>query len=160
MVLVLMGVSGSGKTAVGSKLADELGWRFHEGDDVHPEANVQKMARGIPLSDADRRPWLDALHEQIAQHLREGTHAIVACSALKEAYRQRLSRGDGRVKFVYLRGDRDLIRDRLKDRRGHFMNPNLLDSQFRALEEPREGITVDIDAEVDQVVARIREAIE
>ena len=146
-VLVLMGVSGCGKSTVAALLAGQLGWDFEEGDDLHPAANVAKMAAGHPLDDADRRPWLAAVAAWIRQHTDAGRPGIVTCSALKKSYRDVL-RGD-RVLFVYLAGTRDEIAARLATRHGHFMPPALLDSQFAALEPPtpdENAITVDIAA--------------
>ena len=143
MVVIIFGVSGAGKTRIGQLLADELGWRFYEGDDFHSQANIDKMRQGVPLRDEDRRPWLGSLRELIKQCLVAGENAILACSALKEAYRRRLRFSD-KVKLVFLRGDYELIADQLRERRGHFMNPALLQSQFADLEEPQpaEGASV------------------
>ncbi len=137
MVLVVMGVSGSGKTTVATTLAGLLGWDFQEGDDLHPEANRQKMAAGIALTDADRWPWLDRIADWISAKLRSGESGIVTCSALRQCYRDRLA-ADG-VVFVFLHGSRQLIDDRLSRRAGHFMPESLLDSQLRTLEAPTEG---------------------
>jgi gluconokinase len=155
MFVVLMGVAGSGKTTIGRKLAAELGWKFYDADDFHPAANVEKMARGAPLDDADRKPWLEALRDLVRGSLERGERAVLACSALKESYRAYLL-SDGRVKLVYLRGDYELIRDRLKDRRGHFMKPQMLDSQFATLEEPEQGVQVDISAPPEEIIEAIR----
>ena len=154
-----MGVAGSGKTMVGHALAVELGWRFVEGDDAHPARNVEKMHAGIPLTDADREPWLAALHAIIAAAIARREHTIVACSALKARYRERL-RGDLRtVRFVYLRGDQAVIRRRLAERPAHFFNPALLPSQFDALEEPGadEALIVDAAARPEHILGTIRE---
>jgi gluconokinase len=155
MVIVLMGVTGSGKTTVGRLLAEELGWRFDDADDFHPRANVEKMSRGVPLDDEDRRPWLEALRELVRQRLAEGVGAVLACSALKESYRACLLL-DERVRLVYLKGDERLIRARLAGRRGHFMNPALLDSQFDALEEPGPESHFDASAPPAELVRAIR----
>ena len=155
MVIVLMGVTGSGKTTVGRGLARELGWRFYDGDDFHPAANVEKMSRGVPLDDDDRRPWLATLGELIRDCLRRGAGAVLACSALKESYRACLLI-DERVKLVYLKVDHGLVRGRLDARRGHFMKTPLLDSQFDALEEPAEESHFDASAPPDEIVERIR----
>jgi gluconokinase len=155
MVVVLMGVAGSGKTTVGRLLAERLGWEFYDADDFHPPANVEKMARGVPLDDADRQPWLEALSRLVAGCLGRGESAVLACSALKESYRERLLVGAG-VELVYLRGEPDLIRERLRRRRGHFMRPEMLDGQLEALEEPGPGFDVDISSTPDELVSVIR----
>ncbi len=159
MVVVLMGVSGTGKTEVGTRLAKALGGMFVEGDDYHPPANVAKMRSGVPLDDADRRPWLETLSREIGGWLDAGRTVVLACSALKQRYRDILKAGRPGVRFVHLKGDADLIRARLQDRRGHYMPASLLDSQLAALEEPADAITVGIDAPPDAIVAEIREAL-
>src|SRR3712207_6584842 len=146
MVVILMGVSGSGKTTVGRLLAERTGATFYDADDFHTPANVEKMRAGVPLTDEDRRPWLDALRALVASCLERGEPAVLACSALKEKYRERL-RVDGRVRFVYLEGDYELIEQRLKNRRGHFMKREMLKSQFETLEEPRRAVRVDARSE-------------
>jgi gluconokinase len=157
-VLILMGVAGSGKTTVGRLLAGELGWGFYDADDFHPRANVEKMARGVPLTDEDRRPWLRTLGELVRRSLAEGAGAVIACSALKESYRAQLLL-DARVGLVYLKGDERLIRGRLASRRGHFMKPELLDSQFAALEEPGPETHFDASATPDELVSAIRNGL-
>jgi carbohydrate kinase (thermoresistant glucokinase family) len=134
--IVLMGVSGCGKSTVGVRLARKLGRDFLEGDTFHPPANVEKMSRGVPLDDADRLPWLQAIAAAIDEARRAGRQVVVTCSALKRAYRAVLAGGHDDVAFVYLKGGKDLIAQRLAARAGHFMPPKLLDSQFAALEEP------------------------
>ena len=158
MVVILMGVAGSGKTTVGHRLAEELGWPFCEGDDLHPAANVAKMARGEPLTDEDRRPWLEALRARIAATLDGGGDLVVACSALKAAYRRTLAVDAARVRFVYLALDPAVAALRVARRQGHFMKASMVDSQFAALETPTpaEALTVDAAAPLDAVVARIR----
>ena len=136
MVIVVMGVSGAGKTTVGRALAETLGWPFYDGDDFHPPANIEKMRQGVPLTDADRRPWLETLRALIARHLQEGRPAVLACSALKRSYRDVLRRAGEGVQFVHLAADYETIRRRLKARRGHFFDPKLLQSQFDDLEAP------------------------
>lgn len=136
MLIIVFGVSGSGKTTVGKLLARELGWQFLEADDFHPAANIEKMRSGRPLTDEDRWPWLNCLRKQIEQLLSARENAVLACSALKCAYRDRLRVSD-EVKFVFLRGDYALIEKQLRSRRRHFMNPDLLQSQFDDLEEPQ-----------------------
>jgi gluconokinase len=158
MVILLMGVTGSGKTTVGIALAEALHWRFVDADDFHPPANVAKMHAGIPLDDADRAPWLAALREAIDDWLKQGTDVVLACSALKQSYRdQLLFSPDERL--VYLRGNRELISKRLTQRREHYMDPRLLPSQFAALEEPTNAIVVDVDGTVPDIATRIRGAL-
>jgi gluconokinase len=160
MVIVLMGVSGSGKSTVGARLADLLGWPFHDGDDLHSAQAQAKMHRGEPLDDADRAPWLVRVRELIDGCLRRGESAVVACSALRQAYRAELSADPAQVKFVYLRGSYETIAARLARRRGHFMPPGLLHSQFETLEEPRDAIAVDIQAPPDAIAAEIRHRLQ
>jgi gluconokinase len=159
LIIILMGVSGSGKTTVGKLLAAELGWEFLEADEFHPPANVDKMRRGIPLDDADRDPWLTAIAAALEARVRSGTNAVAACSALKHAYRKRL-RVSPEVRFVYLKGTFEEIQERLGDRRGHFFSPELLESQFQALEEPRDALVVEIsqspEAIVDTITSELR----
>ena len=151
MIVVLMGVSGAGKTTLGRLLAERLGARYIEGDDYHPPANVAKMARGEPLEDADRAPWLARLNAVLRNH----DHAVLACSALKEAYRRRLLDGVAGATIVHLRGEKALIASRLKDRRHRYMPASLLDSQFAALEPPERAIVVDVSADPEACVRRI-----
>jgi carbohydrate kinase (thermoresistant glucokinase family) len=146
-----MGVSGAGKTTIGEALARELRWRFLDADDYHPRANVAKMAAGEPLDDEDRWPWLDRLNSI----LRGEENAVLACSALRERYRRRLAEGIQRIEWVYLKGDFELIRSRLRQRRHRYMPSSLLESQFAALEPPRPAITVDVSADVAACVAAI-----
>ena len=136
MIVIIFGVSGAGKTTVGKLFARELGWRFVEADDFHPAANIEKMRSGQPLTDEDRWPWLDCLRKQIERSLSAGENAVLACSALKRIYRDRLRSSD-EVKFVFLRGDYALVEKQLRSRHGHFMDANLLQSQFDDLEEPQ-----------------------
>ena len=136
MVIIIFGVSGAGKTTVGELLARELGWHFYEADDFHSPANIAKMRRGVPLTDDDRWPWLENLRELIKQRVAANENAVLACSALKRLYRKHL-RVTAEVKLVFLRGDYALVAEQLRQRRGHFMNPGLLRSQFADLEEPR-----------------------
>lgn len=156
-VIVVMGVSGSGKTTVGRRLAERLGWPFYDGDDFHPEANVEKMARGEPLTDEDRWPWLERIARLIGEQLTKGQPAVVTSSALKRSYRERLRQGRENVTFVHLEGDFDLIRERMEAREDHFMEAEMLRSQFEALEPPGtdEAITVTIEAEVAAIVEEI-----
>jgi carbohydrate kinase (thermoresistant glucokinase family) len=136
VVIIICGVTGVGKTTIGQLLAQELEWEFHDADDFHSAANIAKMKNGVPLTDEDRQQWLGKLRDLIEQCLVAGENAVLACSALKKAYRDCLRVNDG-VKFVFLRGNRRKISERLQDRHGHFMNPVLLDSQFEDLEEPQ-----------------------
>jgi gluconokinase len=152
-----MGVCGSGKTTVGEILAQELGWPFFDADDFHPEANVAKMASGQPLTDADRWPWLDGIAEEMRRVLARGEHAVLACSALKDAYRSRLQRA-GDVRIVYLKGDQPTIAARLAERHHKYMPASLLPSQFAALEEPAGALVVDIRQSIPAQVQCIRDA--
>jgi gluconokinase len=155
MVIVLMGVTASGKTSVGRLLASALGCRFYDADDFHPGVNIDKMRRGIPLDDADRLPWLETLRDLVRRCLAEHADAVLACSALKDSYRQYLL-VDARVTLVYLKADQDLIRQRLLQRRGHFMNPELLESQFATLQEPTQAIWIDASLAPQVIVNAIR----
>lgn len=159
MILILMGVAGSGKTTIGQLLAQELCWPFYDGDDFHPSANIDKMSRGVALTDEDRVAWLASLRQLIERLLGERRSAIVACSALKQSYRHNLQGEDDEVRFVYLKGDRDLMRQRLERRSGHFMKANLLTSQFETLEEPRGVLTVDAARTPQAIVSFIRESV-
>ena len=153
--LIVMGVSGSGKSTVAKALGQRLGWRFEDGDSFHPPSNVAKMSAGHPLTDEDRWPWLNAIADEIARVCEAGEHVIIACSALKHTYRDVLLRGRDDVRFVFLKGSRELIADRLAHRKGHFMPPELLTSQFNTLEPPEaseHAITVSIDETVEAIV--------
>ncbi|MFO0841658.1 MAG: gluconokinase [Gemmataceae bacterium] len=157
MVVVLMGVSGSGKTTVGKVLAAKLGWAFVEGDDYHPPSNVEKMRAGTPLTDDDRRPWLAALRERVDQAIAAGEDIVLACSALKHSYQDYLERDDPtRIHYVYLHGTEELIKERLGGRKGHFMNPGLLHSQFETLEPPTDAIRVEVAGSPDEVADEVR----
>ena len=156
MILVLFGVSGSGKTTIGRLLAQELDWNFYDADDFHPTSNVEKMRQGLPLAEADRWPWLERLRELLTQGIARKEELILACSALKEEYRKYLHIND-EIKWIFLKGEYQLIADRIQDRRGHFMNPNLLRDQFEVLEEPRgNAVVIDIAADPTTIVERIR----
>jgi gluconokinase len=159
MVIILVGVAGSGKTAVGELLARRLGWRFYDGDDFHSAQNRDKMRRGEPLTEEDRKPWLQELHELINRCGWEGVNAVLACSALKQAYRERLAAGSHEVRLVYLKGSHDLIARRLAARHGHFFDPALLQSQFEAFEEPSDALAVDIAGTPEQIAEAIVTAL-
>jgi len=150
-----MGVTGSGKSTVGKLLAQQLGWKFFDGDDFHSPANIEKMRRGMPLNDDDRRPWLEAIRESIRQMVERSENAVIACSALKHSYRQML-RIAGEVVFVYLKANIDTVRERLRNRTGHFMNPDLIQSQFDTLEESEQALRVDASLPPGEIVRRIR----
>lgn len=149
---IVMGVSGCGKTTVGTALADRLGWDFYDADDFHPPENVAKMASGIPLNDDDRYPWLVALHDLISDSLADRKSGVLACSALQESYREILLDDNDNVQIVYLKGSFDLILSRMQARSGHYMKPEMLQSQFNALEEPRDAMVVPISLGVDEIV--------
>jgi carbohydrate kinase (thermoresistant glucokinase family) len=158
-VVVLMGVAGSGKTTVGLALAAKLGWSFRDADDFHPPENVAKMSSGQPLTDRDRAPWLAAIRAHLDACLARGESAIVTCSALKETYRQAIVSDPARVKLVHLTGDAQLILARINARQGHFMKPEMLDSQLAALEPPTNALAVDIAQTPEAIAAQIRQAL-
>jgi gluconokinase len=161
--LVVMGVSGSGKSTIADKLAERLGWTFEDGDRFHPASNVAKMSAGHPLTDEDRWPWLQAIADEIDRVCKRGEHTVIACSALKRAYREILVHGRSDVRIVFLSGNQDLIAGRLAARKGHFMPPGLLDSQFRTLEPPgtnENPVTVSIGASVEAIVDDIVRQLE
>jgi gluconokinase len=161
MVVIIWGVSGAGKTKIGELLAQELHWKFYDADDFHPQVNIDKMERGEPLTDEDRQPWLQSLREAITRSLSANENAVLACSALKRKYRE-LLRVNADVKFVFLHGSRARIADQLKQRRGHFMDPALLDSQFADLEEPESSedmLTIELTGEPDELVEQIRQKL-
>jgi gluconokinase len=156
--LVVMGVSGSGKSTIGEKLAERIGWRYEDGDRFHPASNVAKMSAGQPLTDEDRWPWLHAIADEIDRVCKAGGRAVIACSALKHAYRDILVHGRSDVRIVFLSGSQALIAGRLARRKGHFMPPGLLDSQFGTLEPPdasERPATVSIDGSVETIVEDI-----
>jgi len=154
MVIVVMGVTGSGKTTIGNLLAARLRWEFADADDFHSSANKEKMHKGIPLTDADRLPWLAAMHDQIAKWVALKQNVVLACSALKQSYREFLWSGP-EVRFVYLKGSYELIAERLRARKGHFADEHILAGQFRDLEEPSDAIAVDIGASPEEIVDEI-----
>lgn len=157
MILVLMGVTASGKSTVGKLLAEKTGWRFAEGDDYHSQASRDKMHRGIPLDDADRAPWLDRLHDLLLGWNRSGTSGILACSALKQRYREELARGipAANLRFAYLDVPRPELERRLRDRKGHYMNPSLLESQIDTLEVPEDAIRLAGEEPPESIVRQI-----
>jgi len=159
MVIVLMGVAGSGKTTVGRILAGQLGWPYRDADEFHPPANVDKMSHGIPLTDRDREPWLAAIRRYVDETLARDDHAVVTCSALKEDYRRIIVPDRGRVKLVYLAGDFSLIAERLRTREGHFMKAAMLSSQLADLEPPRDALTVGIAQSPEAIATEIRSAL-
>jgi carbohydrate kinase (thermoresistant glucokinase family) len=154
-----MGVSSSGKTLIGSKLAGKLGLPFYDADDFHPPKNVEKMESGKPLNDQDRMPWLRALQQKKTEWEQAGG-AVLACSALKKSYRTILSPQNAPVRFIYLKGSKELIARRMEQRSDHFMPEELLDSQFEALEEPARAITADIDQTPEEIVSSIGRKID
>ena len=158
MIVIVMGVVGSGKTTVGRLLADQLGWGFADADDFHPRSNVEKIRHGIGLNDHDRQPWLHALHEAITRWIGERKNVVLACSALKRAYRRELDLGS-EVRFVYLKGSAELIAERLRSRHGHYANEQILASQFADLEEPEDAVTVNVDATPMEIVAEIQKKL-
>jgi gluconokinase len=158
VILIIFGVSGAGKTTIGRLLAEQLGWRFYEADDFHPRANIEKMHSGRPLTGDDRWPWLQRLREQITCSFAAKENAVLACSALKHAYRERLHVSDD-VRFVFLRGNHALVEKQLRRRRSHFMNPALLKSQFADLEEPQPGedaLTIELGRTPEELVEEIK----
>ncbi len=158
MVILLMGVTGAGKTTVGRALAQQLHWKFADADDYHSVGNIAKMRGGIPLTDADRRPWLDTLHTAIEDWLAAKENVVLACSALRVSYREQLLIAP-EVALVYLHADRDLVAQRLAARQNHYMNPELIESQFATLEEPTGAVTVEAALPAQEIVGKIRQAL-
>ncbi len=164
MIVVLMGVSGVGKTTIGKLLAARTGWKFKDADDYHSEENRRKMAAGIPLTDTDRGRWLSALHERMLQYRQKGENVILACSALKQQYRELLAGGfaNSEMRFVYLHAPASLIKERMKSRHHPYMNPDLLDSQLATLEVPSDAWPVSVSGRpeepVEEILTRLREA--
>ncbi|MFN6513652.1 MAG: gluconokinase [Nostoc sp. CreGUA01] len=156
MIILIMGVSGSGKTTIGKLLADSLDWQFSDADAFHSPENIEKMRCGIPLSEADRIPWLQDLQTAIKNWLQENKNVVLACSALKESYRQFLVLDSDRMKLVYLKGSYELIQKRLQERHHHYMSEKLLDSQFYTLEEPLDTIYIDVIETPQVIVQNIR----
>jgi len=153
--LIVMGVSGCGKSSVGHALARYLEWDFYDADNFHPNENLAKMTNGIPLTDSDRAPWIASLRELISSSLKADKTGVLACSALKERYRQQLVDGNSSVQIIYLKGSYDLIWSRMEKRANHYMKPHMLKSQFEALEEPTNAFTIDISMSLDDVVREI-----
>ena len=159
MVVIVMGVSGAGKTTIGMRLAASLGWRFIDADDHHPPGNVAKMARGTPLADDDRWPWLDRLNALLRETEDAAGSAVLACSALRHAYRLRLGEGLRSVRVVFLHADQALIAGRLAIRQHRYMPASLLASQFAALEPPRDGVMIEVKGTPEQALAEVRSAL-
>ena len=158
MVVIIMGVTGAGKTTIGTMLAAQLNWQFADADTFHPPANIQKMSRGVPLNDTDRAPWLAAMRKAILEWIAAGKNVILACSALKRAYRDEL-RPSPEVKIVYLKGSYALFAERIRQRHGHFAGEGILAGQFADLEEPVDAIMVDAAKSPEEIVAEIRKQL-
>ena len=150
-----MGVSGSGKTTLGEALAQKLGWDFFDADDFHPPENIAKMRDGIPLDDSDRAPWLDSLRNQLLSTLEAGHHPVLACSALKQQYRAHLLEGMDGISIIYLKGNYELIFARMSNRKGHYMKPEMLQSQFDALEEPKAAVVLNAGMSLEEMIDTI-----
>ncbi len=155
MIVIVMGVVGAGKTTIGVLLAEQLGWEFVDADSFHSATSIEKISHGIPLDDEDRAPWLKALEDAVQRWLEEGRNVVLACSALKRSYREEIGIGPG-VKLVYLNGSPEVIAERLRLRKGHFANAQILQSQLAALEEPEDAVTVDVGPPPEAIVAEIR----
>jgi gluconokinase len=158
VIAIIMGTTGAGKTTIGTMLATRLNWQFADADTFHPPANVEKMAHGIPLNDADRAPWLEAMHRAILEWIAAGKNMVLACSALKRAYREEL-RPSSEVKMIYLKGDYALFAERIRQRHGHFAGEGILAGQFADLEEPTDAITIDAAKSAEEIVAEIRKRL-
>jgi gluconokinase len=159
MIVVVMGVSGAGKTTIGLRLGESLGWKFIEADEMHSKANVEKMRGGGALTDEDRLPWLQSIAALLKELGAKNESAVLACSALRHSYRKILRSSGADVRFVFLRVSRDEARDRIAHRSGHFMPASLVDSQFETLEEPKDAVVVDASRAPDEIVAEIRDAL-
>jgi gluconokinase len=157
--IIVMGVSGSGKTTIGNALAQRLKWDFYDANSFHPAENITKMANGIPLNDDDRRPWLNSLHDLITSCIKKKHPGVLACSALKERYRQTLVENNQDVQIVYLKGDYELISSRMGTRTGHYMKSQMLRSQFTELEEPTNALVMDVSIPFDEIVGKIIKTI-
>ncbi|HXN96927.1 MAG TPA: gluconokinase [Candidatus Acidoferrales bacterium] len=158
MIVIIMGTTGAGKTTIGTMLATQLNWQFADADTFHPPANIEKMSHGIPLTDADRAPWLEAMRKAILEWIAAGKKVVLACSALKRAYRDEL-RPSPEVKIVYLKGDYALFAERIRHRHGHFAGEQILAGQFADLEEPTDAITIDAAHSPEEIVAEIRKRL-
>jgi carbohydrate kinase (thermoresistant glucokinase family) len=159
-IVIVIGVTGSGKSTVGRALAARMGWRFHDADDLHSTENVERMRQNIPLSDEQRYPWLLRVRAVVEEAVRDGSGEVIACSALKEQYRNVIAGGVNGVRLVHLTGSPALLRQRLEHRGGHFAGPGLLDSQLQALEPPRNALTIDVQLPVDVIVDTIVRDVE
>lgn len=155
MIVLLMGTTGAGKTTIGRMLAEQLGWTFLDADDFHPRANIEKMKRGIPLTDADRAPWLAAIHEELIRRSKAGQNAVLACSALKQKYRDQLAAGV-QMKVVYLKGSYEQMRRHIVGRHGHFAGEAILAAQFADLEEPEDAVVVEVTRTPEEIVSELR----
>jgi len=158
VIVIIMGTTGAGKTTIGTILATQLDWQFADADTFHPPANIEKMSHGIPLTDADRAPWLETMRKSILEWIAAGKNAVLACSALKRAYRDEL-RPSPEVKIVYLKGDYALFAERIRHRQGHFAGEQILAGQFADLEEPTDAITIDAAHSPEEIVAEIRKRL-
>ncbi len=159
MIILVMGVAGSGKTTIGQLLARQLDWSFADADDFHPPANIAKMSAGQPLNDDDRAPWLEALRAHLQACLARNENAVLACSALRESYRRFLVVDPARVRIVHLHGSRELLLSRISSRQGHYMKSSMLDSQLATLEPPADALSLDVSPTPEVLVAQIREAL-
>ncbi|ACK66583.1 carbohydrate kinase, thermoresistant glucokinase family [Rippkaea orientalis PCC 8801] len=155
MIYIVMGVSGSGKTTIGQKLSEKLNYLFYDADDFHPIENIEKMRQGIALTDCDRQPWLKRLQDLIESLENKQQNAIIACSCLRKSYRELLNNNDHYIQWIYLKGRFEQILQRLENRENHFMKSNLLQSQFQALEEPKNAIIIDISLSVEEIIKQI-----
>ncbi|EAZ93117.1 gluconokinase [Crocosphaera chwakensis] len=155
MIYLIIGVSGSGKTTIGKALSQELGYAFYDADDFHPPKNIAKMSQGIPLDDSDRLPWLLAIKLVIDEHQKEQKNAVITCSALKQSYRDLLEKNTTNIIWIYLKGSYETFLKRLQQRPDHFMKENMLISQFEALEEPENAVTIDVNLSVAEIVQEI-----
>jgi gluconokinase len=159
VIAIIMGTTGAGKTTIGTMLAAQLNWQFADADTFHPPANIEKMSRGTPLNDADRAPWLEAMRKAILEWIAADNNVVLACSALKRAYRQEL-RPSPEVKMIYLKGDYALFAERIRQRHGHFAGEGILSGQFADLEEPTDAITIDAAKSPEAIVAEIRKQLD